>query len=66
VQIKRYPNAPPARILFSFTTAGKPKLLEPGFWKGNGKLTQVMPEQGKFEAKRLELIDPEQIAPAFR
>jgi Protein of unknown function (DUF2846) len=40
--------------------------IEPGFWKGNGKLTQVAPEQGEFEAKRLELIDPEQIAPAFR
>lgn len=39
----------------------------PGVWKGNGQLTQVAPEQGEFEAKRLELIKPSQIDdPAFR
>lgn len=41
--------------------------IVPGVWKGNGKLTQVAPEQGEFEAKRLELIKPSQIDdPAFR
>ena len=41
--------------------------IVPGVWKGNGKLTQVAPEQGEFEAKRLELINPSQIDnPAFR
>jgi hypothetical protein len=40
--------------------------IEPGMWKGRGKLTQVAPEQGEFEAKRLKLIDPKQIAPAYR
>ena len=30
-------------------------------WKGNGKLTQSVPEQGEFEAKRCEPINSEQI-----
>ena len=40
--------------------------IEPGMWKGHGKITQVAGEQGEFEAKRLKLIDAEQIAPAYR
>ena len=41
--------------------------IVPGVWKGNGKLTQVAPEQGEFEAKRLKPIDPEQINdPSYR
>ncbi len=40
--------------------------IEPGMWHGKGKLTQVAAEQGEFEAKRLEMIKAEQIAPAHR
>jgi uncharacterized protein DUF2846 len=40
--------------------------IEPGMWKGRGKLTQVAPEQGEFEAKRLKLISTEQIAASYR
>jgi hypothetical protein len=40
--------------------------IEAGMWKGRGKLTQVAPEQGEFEAKRLKLISTEQIAPTYR
>jgi len=35
--------------------------IVPGFWKGGGRLTQVAPEQGAFEAKRLQLIDSNEI-----
>jgi hypothetical protein len=40
--------------------------IEPGMWKGRGKLTQVALEQGEFEAKRLKLITRAQIAPPYR
>ena len=32
-----------------------------GFWKGGGKLTQVTPQQGGYEATRLDLIEPKEI-----
>lgn len=35
--------------------------IVPGFWKGGGKLTQVAPEQGTYEASRLQLIEPKEI-----
>ena len=34
--------------------------IVPGFWKGGGRLLQMAPEQGAFEAKRLELM-PSQV-----
>ncbi len=38
-----------------------------GFWKGGGRLLQVAPEQGAFEAKRLEPVNGLEIEnPAFR
>ncbi len=38
-----------------------------GFWKGGGRLTQMAPEQGAFEAKRLELIPENEIEiPSYR
>lgn len=41
--------------------------LVPGFWKGGGRLLQVAPEQGAFEAKRLELLPAQEIEnPAFQ
>lgn len=41
--------------------------IVPGFWKGGGRLTQMAPEQGAFEAKRLELIPSSEIEiPAYR
>ena len=41
--------------------------MVPGTWIGKGKLTQVAPEQGEFEAKKLELINPKEIEdPSFR
>ncbi len=41
--------------------------LVQGFWKGGGRLLQVAPEQGAFEAKRLDLVPSEEIGnPAFR
>jgi hypothetical protein len=38
--------------------------IVPGFWKGGGKLTQVTPQQGGYEATRLELIEPREIEDA--
>ena len=38
--------------------------IVPGFWKGGGKLTQVTPEQGGYEATRLDLIEPKEIEDA--
>jgi hypothetical protein len=35
--------------------------LVPGFWKGGGRLLQMAPEQGAFEAKRLELVPTAEI-----
>ena len=35
--------------------------LVPGFWKGGGRLLQMAPEQGAFEAKRLELMPSREI-----
>ena len=35
--------------------------LVTGFWKGGGKLLQMAPEQGAFEAKRLELMPANEI-----
>ena len=35
--------------------------IVPGFWKGGGKLTQVAPEQGEYEAMRLDLIETREI-----
>jgi hypothetical protein len=35
--------------------------IVPGFWKGGGKLTEVAPTQGEFEAVRLDLIEPTEI-----
>jgi hypothetical protein len=32
-----------------------------GMWKGGGRLSQMAPEQGSFEAQRLQLIDPNEI-----
>ena len=38
-----------------------------GTWKGSGKLTQVMPQQGNYEATRLEIISPKEIEiPIYR
>lgn len=38
-----------------------------GLWKGGGRLTQMAPEQGAFEAKRLNLISANEIEiPAYR
>ena len=38
--------------------------IVPGMWKGNGKLLQVAPEQGAFEAKRLTPVSPANIEDA--
>lgn len=35
--------------------------IVPGVWKGGGRLTQTAPEQGSFEAQRLELIEPKEV-----
>ncbi len=35
--------------------------LVPGFWKGGGRLLQMAPEQGAFEAARLEPLSPNEI-----
>ncbi len=35
--------------------------LVAGFWKGGGRLLQMAPEQGSFEATRLELMPPNEI-----
>ena len=32
-----------------------------GFWKGGGKMTQVAPQQGTYEATRLDLIETKEI-----
>ncbi|MBA3608093.1 MAG: hypothetical protein H0W43_06230 [Chthoniobacterales bacterium] len=41
--------------------------LVQGFWKGGGRLLQVAPEQGAFEAKRLEPVDSREIEnPSFQ
>lgn len=41
--------------------------IVPGFWKGGGRLTQMAPDQGAFEAKRLELISASEIEiPSYR
>lgn len=41
--------------------------MVPGVWIGQGKLTQIAPEQGEFEAKKLKLIDPKEIEnPSYR
>ena len=38
-----------------------------GFWKGGGRLVQMAPEQGKFEASRLQLIPEREIEiPSYR
>jgi hypothetical protein len=38
-----------------------------GFWKGGGKMTQVAPQQGNYEATRLDLIELKEIEdPRFR
>jgi hypothetical protein len=38
--------------------------IVPGFWKGGGKLTQVTPQQGGYEATRLDLIEPKEVEDA--
>jgi hypothetical protein len=35
--------------------------IVPGFWKGGGKMTQVMPQQGNYESTRLDPIEPKEI-----
>jgi len=35
--------------------------IVPGFWKGGGKMTQVAPQQGNYEATRLDLIELKEI-----
>ena len=35
--------------------------LVPGFWKGGGRLLQMAPDQGAFEAKRLDLMPSQEI-----
>jgi hypothetical protein len=41
--------------------------IVPGFWKGGGKMTQVAPQQGNYEATRLDLIELKEIEdPRFR
>jgi hypothetical protein len=41
--------------------------IVPGMWKGGGRLLKVLPEQGAFEAKRLELVPADEIEiPAYR
>jgi hypothetical protein len=52
-------------------TPGKSVFLKvevvPGFWKGGGRLIQMAPEQGKFEASRLQLIPEREIEiPSYR
>ncbi|MEY2509770.1 MAG: hypothetical protein QOE26_533 [Verrucomicrobiota bacterium] len=38
--------------------------IVPGFWKGGGKMTQVAPQQGNYEATRLDLIELKEIEDA--
>ncbi len=41
--------------------------LVPGFWKGGGRLMQIAPEQGRFEAQRLEPMPAKEIEiPSYR
>ena len=41
--------------------------IVPGIWKGSGRLLQVAPEQGAFEAKRLTPVDLSDIEdPSYR
>jgi hypothetical protein len=41
--------------------------MQQGTWSFSGKMTQVMPQQGNYEATRLELVDPSSInLPAYR
>lgn len=41
--------------------------IVPGFWKGGGKMTQVAPQQGNYEATRLDVIETKEIEdPRFR
>jgi hypothetical protein len=41
--------------------------IVPGFWKGGGKMTQVAPQQGNYEATRLDPIELKEIEdPRFR
>ncbi len=35
--------------------------IVPGFWKGGGRLTQMAPEQGAFESRRLQLLPANEI-----
>jgi hypothetical protein len=35
--------------------------IVPGFWKGGGKMTQVAPQQGNYEATRLDPIETKEI-----
>jgi hypothetical protein len=35
--------------------------IVPGFWKGGGKMTQVAPQQGNYEATRLDPIELKEI-----
>ncbi|HEX8373508.1 MAG TPA: hypothetical protein VF585_12055, partial [Chthoniobacterales bacterium] len=37
--------------------------MVPRFWKGGGKLTHVAPQQGGYEATRLDLLEPKRIEP---
>ncbi|WP_175414813.1 DUF2846 domain-containing protein [Nibricoccus aquaticus] len=41
--------------------------IVPGMWKGGGRLLKVLPEQGLFEAKKLNLVPVDEIeAPEYR
>lgn len=35
--------------------------MQEGFWKGHGRLTLVLPEQGAFEVKNTKLLDDSDI-----
>lgn len=35
--------------------------IVPGFWKGGGRLAQMVSDQGSFEAKRLQLIEDKEV-----
>ena len=38
--------------------------IVPGMWKGGGRLLKVLPEQGIFEAKKLEPVPSDEIEKA--
>jgi hypothetical protein len=41
--------------------------IVPGMWKGGGRLLKVLPEQGLFEAKKLDLVPANEIEkPEYR